>query len=213
LAGLTFNPKTAPRRALRFELTAGIVCLDFANTLDNRASDHPKELIKSYNDLLHFLEDTRAMAPSQVVRLIERAYLSPKEALHTLQAAIELREAIYQIMWALLHKKTVPAMALAQLNGYVEYAAQHAHLVQKGSRFSWRFDELGGFDVVLWPIARSAADLLTSDQLPFVRACSSKSCEWLFLDTSKNHRRRWCDMKVCGNRAKARSFYAKNKTA
>ena len=53
-----------------------------------------------------------------------------------------------------------------------------------------------------WPIARSAADLLASDQLAYVRACSSKVCEWFFLDTSKNHHRRWCDMTRCGNRAK-----------
>jgi predicted RNA-binding Zn ribbon-like protein len=51
----------------------------------------------------------------------------------------------------------------------------------------------------LWPIARDAAELLASDRLEYVRACASKTCEWLFLDESKNHRRRWCDMTKCGN--------------
>ena len=60
-------------------------------------------------------------------------------------------------------------------------------------------------------IARAAADLLTSDQLPYVRACLSKTCEWFFLDTSKNHHRRWCDMTRCGNRAKGQRFYARRK--
>ena len=77
----------------------------------------------------------------------------------------------------------------------------------------WRFDDLNDLDSLLWQIARSAADLLASEQLPFVRACSSKECEWFFLDTSKNHHRRWCDMKRCGNRAKVRRFYAKKKSA
>jgi predicted RNA-binding Zn ribbon-like protein len=65
----------------------------------------------------------------------------------------------------------------------------------------------------LWPTVRSAAELLASNNLPFVRACSSKTCQWFFLDTSKNHLRRWCSMKLCGNRAKVRKFYARQREA
>ena len=42
-----------------------------------------------------------------------------------------------------------------------------------------------------------------------VRECGASDCAWLFLDTSKNHHRRWCDMTRCGNRAKVRRFYAR----
>jgi predicted RNA-binding Zn ribbon-like protein len=63
----------------------------------------------------------------------------------------------------------------------------------------------------LWPIARDAAELLASERLEYVRACASKTCEWLFLDESKNHRRRWCDMTKCGNRAKVKRFYTQKK--
>ena len=66
---------------------------------------------------------------------------------------------------------------------------------------------------MLWPIARAAADLLASPDVALVRTCSSPTCQWFFLDTSKNHHRRWCNMKVCGNRAKVRKFYAKRRTA
>jgi predicted RNA-binding Zn ribbon-like protein len=79
--------------------------------------------------------------------------------------------------------------------------------------FEWRFDDPEDFDSIVWPLAREAAGLLASDQLQFVRACELKECEWFFLDTSKNHQRRWCDMTKCGNRAKARRFYARQKTA
>jgi predicted RNA-binding Zn ribbon-like protein len=84
-------------------------------------------------------------------------------------------------------------------------------LVPAKEGFEWKFGDLLDFDSVLWPIARSAAELLVSDQLAYVRACSSKACEWFFLDTSKNHHRRWCDMTRCGNRAKVRRFYARQK--
>src|SRR5437867_266741 len=42
------------------------------------------------------------------------------------------------------------------------------------------------------------------------RACAADTCEWLFLDRTKNRTRRWCDMKICGNRAKARRFRARH---
>jgi len=184
------------------------VCLDFINTLDDRFSGEPKELLNSYIDLARFSEDTRALSDMQVDRLLAASMQSPDEAQRALRSAIELREAMYQVFWALIRKKPAPAGPLYVLNGYIHEAAQHMNLVARGGRFEWQFDEKSNnFDAPLWPIARSAAELLASDRLQFVRACASKTCEWLFLDESKNHRRRWCDMTKCGNRAKVRSYY------
>jgi predicted RNA-binding Zn ribbon-like protein len=53
--------------------------------------------------------------------------------------------------------------------------------------------------------------LLGSSQRGRVRECSEESCRWLFLDHSKNRSRRWCNMQICGNRAKARRFYARTR--
>ena len=204
--------KVARRRPPRFELIAGAVCLDFVNTLDDRFSSEPKELLKHYVDLARFAEDAGILETAQVDRLIERSYVTPEAAQRALAAAIRMREAMNAVFVAIVNKKSVPAMALMTLNQYVQAAAQHAELVPVNGRFEWRFDGLPiDFETPLWPIARSAADLLASDQLRFVRACASKTCLWLFLDASKNHRRRWCDMTKCGNRAKARAFYDRKK--
>jgi predicted RNA-binding Zn ribbon-like protein len=205
--------KTPRRREPQFDLTGGVLCLDFVNTLDNRPSAEPKELLGSYLDLGRFGEDTGILAPGEVDRLFALSQTLPGEAERVLRAAIELREAIYAIFWAIVNKKGVPAPALATLNRYAQDAAQHTRLVLSQRRFEWRGDESSSFDAVLWPIARSAADLLASDRLAFVHACSSKTCQWLFLDTSKNHRRRWCSMKLCGNRTKVRRFYERQKSA
>ena len=69
------------------------------------------------------------------------------------------------------------------------------------------------WDRVLAPVARSAVDLLTSPEVPRLRECASGNCSWLFVDRSRSHRRRWCDMKTCGNRAKARRHYRRQKKA
>ena len=184
------------------------MCLDFINTLDDRFSNEPEELLQSYIDLARFAEDTRVLSDTQVDRLLAASLQSREEAQRALRSAIELREAMYPVFWALIKKKPVPAGPLYVLNGYIHEAAQHISLVPRVGHFEWQFEEASNnFEAPLWPIARSAGELLASDRLQFVRACASKTCEWLFLDESKNHRRRWCDMRQCGNRAKVRSFY------
>jgi len=204
--------KRIRRRPPQFDLIAGNVCLDFVNTLDDRHTQ-PKELLESYTDLARFGEDAGLLEPSEAERLSERSHREPDRAQDTLHRAKELREAIHDVFWAIMNRRPAPAGALARLNAEVQTAAKHLRLVPSNGHFEWRFDDLSDFDGLLWPIARSAAELLASEQLPFVRACSSKSCEWFFLDTSKNHHRRWCDMKRCGNRAKARRFYIRQKQA
>jgi predicted RNA-binding Zn ribbon-like protein len=200
------------QRAPHFQLDGGILCLDFVNTLDDRPSDAPTELLNSYADLLHFGEDTGILGPSEADALMERSQAAPKEAERVLRSAIELREAMYAVFWAIVKKQSVPGKALAELNECVQDAGRHSRLVESKRRFEWQFEETSSLDAILWPIARSAADLLASDQRMFVRACSSKTCQWLFLDSSKNHRRRWCSMKLCGNRTKVRRFYARQKS-
>jgi predicted RNA-binding Zn ribbon-like protein len=86
------------------------------------------------------------------------------------------------------------------------------HLVGSGSEYDWEWLVDDDLVRVLWPVARSAAVLLVSEQLSRVRICDADTCRWLFLDTSKSGRRRWCDMKVCGNRAKARRHYARTQS-
>lgn len=193
-----------------FELTAGVLCLDFINTLDDRPSQ-PKELINSYLDLLHFGEDTKILDPVQVRNLSESYASGPAQ--RTLKQAIVLREALFAIFSATMSKRPAPPDALDSLNRCLKAAADHSQLVESKRHFSWNFVDRLCYEAVLWPIARSAADLLVSDQLQFVRACSAKPCQWFFLDTSKNHRRRWCNMKLCGNRAKVRRFYERQKRA
>ncbi|HTW59474.1 MAG TPA: ABATE domain-containing protein [Terriglobales bacterium] len=211
------NETTSRRRAPRFDLMGGPVCLDFINTLDDRFKSEPKELLASYVDLVRFAEDTGILGSPQVDRLFALSQGSPEAAGRALRAGIQLREAMYAVIWAVMTNKPVPQGALITLNQYVQAAAQHSFLVQSGlvqakGRFEWRFeDAAGNFDAPLWPIARSAAELLASEELEFVRACASETCQWLFLDVSKNHRRRWCDMTRCGNRAKVRRFYRRKK--
>jgi len=206
--------KLERRQPPKFELIGGNVCLDFVNTLDNRPSAQPKELLKNYYELARFGEDTGILTPAQLDLFYDRAHLAPDETKEAMRRAINLRESLHAIFMAVLNKQKAPQLAMDRLNANLHNVAMHSRLVQAEGRLVWRFDDMASaYDAMLWPIARAAADLLASSDVAHVRACSSPTCQWLFLDTSKNHHRRWCSMKQCGNRAKARKFYAKKKTA
>jgi predicted RNA-binding Zn ribbon-like protein len=87
----------------------------------------------------------------------------------------------------------------------VQEANTHRRLVDTGGAFEWRWsDEQGDLDTLRWRIALSMADLVTSEQVKKLKSCPGEGCAWLFVDTSRNGARRWCEMEICGNRNKVR---------
>jgi len=192
----------------KFELTGGLLCLDFANTMEDRPDVHPEELLNSYNDLVSWGQQAQVLTEREAQRLVEAAARHPAEASRVLEQAVVVRETIFRIIKAVAEDASPGEVDLVALSAAVAGAQAHARIVPKEGGFIWDWaGNAGDMDRMLWPVVRSAADLLTSDELDDVRICASDTCNWLFLDTSKNHSRRWYDMKSCGNRAKARRHY------
>jgi predicted RNA-binding Zn ribbon-like protein len=200
--------KTKPR----FDLTGGHLCLDFANTLDQRLQEHPREVLNSYDDLVAWSEAEGALSRKQVERLRRLAQENPSDANKTLRSALQLREAIFALFRGVAEERNISSPALDLLNRSLQEAAQHGEIVHTSKQFAWDWENPEEhLDSVQWPIARAAADLLLSDELSYVRECAAEDCAWLFMDKTKNHGRRWCDMKTCGNRDKARRYYQRTK--
>jgi predicted RNA-binding Zn ribbon-like protein len=196
-----------------FELTGGHLCLDLANTVDERRTDHPRELLARYQDLLDWGVQAEAITLREAAALREQAARDRTAASRALRRVAGVREAIFRVFSAIAGRRTVPADALAVLNRVVPEAFGKRCLERQGRplAWAWRHAEPPELDRVLWPAVWSAAELLTSSELDRVRQCAGAGCAWLFIDRSKNGTRRWCDMSVCGNRAKARRHYAKAK--
>ena len=195
-----------------FELSAGRLCLDLPNTLNRRPTAEPRELLTSYGHLVAWARLAGLVDDGQAAALLGEAANRPTEATRVLRRAVALREAIYAAMHAVVEDEPVPDAALATINAEAARASARARIVATDGGFAWGWDGAGpALDRPLWPVARSAAELLTSSELPQVRECAADNCAWLFIDTSKNRSRRWCDMAVCGNRAKARRHYARAK--
>lgn len=181
--------------------------------MDNRASERATELLTDYSRLLRWSEESGAINKKTVDRLSALAHESPGNAQLVVRHAVRLRDAIYDVFSAVAQRRGIPSTALAILNHAARNASEHAQVVHTNRHFVWEWIlPENHLDSMLWPVARTAAGLLTSEELAHVRQCASFTCAWLFLDRTKNHRRRWCDMKTCGNRDKARRYYQRQKT-
>jgi predicted RNA-binding Zn ribbon-like protein len=70
-------------------------------------------------------------------------------------------------------------------------ALQHAHLALQAGGYAWKWAETDALEWLIWPVVRSAVELLTSPEVVRVKECANAAgCGWLFLDRSKNGSRR-----------------------
>jgi len=183
------------------------LCLDFTDEVDWRTSDHPQDKLDSYARLLKWSGEHGILSAKQE-GLLDRA-TSKEESTRVLADAVRLREVIYRIFSAVAHKRKADSKDLVILNEYLSKGLSRLRIAEGGSSYAWDWNENVSPDMMLYPIASSAASLLTSDDLSRVRECANEEegCGSLFLDCSKSQSRKWCSMGSCGNRVKFRTYY------
>ncbi len=199
------NEKSADTSNLETER----LCLDFANTAEWHARDDPTEKLNSYSDLVSWAQHAGILMDREARQLSQESVRRSAEAAEVLKRAIALREAIYRVLSAVAGDRPPDDGDLAILNQTLSQALARLQITGVAGRFVWVWsgDETA-LDRMIWPVARSMADLLTSGKLARVGECADdRGCGFLFLDMSRNISRRWCDMKDCGNRAKAKRHY------
>ena len=191
-----------------FQLLAGHPALELVNTLDLRFSANPQELLPTYPDLLRFAAQLRLL-PAEQARKLGRTVRAQDGQL-VLASVVELREALAALLYAWVDGNKPAARQVEILETHFHAAALHRSLGSGDERLVWSWSGLEQqAELPLWKLAQSASDLLVSDDARRVKGCGDPTCRWLFLDLSKNHTRRWCDMKTCGNRMKARRHQAR----
>jgi predicted RNA-binding Zn ribbon-like protein len=200
----------AGRREHDFELIGGHSALDLVNTLDWRFRDSgTEELLNDYDDLVRFTRQCGLITAAESRRL--QHGVSESQGIKIIAAVRELREAAAQHLYASLKGERAPATSMKTLNACLRNAREQQRLVWTDARLAWELPRTASLpELLLWLLSLETLDLMTSDAMLRLRECGNPECRWLFLDTSKNHTRRWCDMKVCGNRMKARRFKAQH---
>jgi predicted RNA-binding Zn ribbon-like protein len=196
---------TSPAEAKPFDRCAGHLALDFANAVSERHTTSPIDLLPSYAELLAFARQCELAPPAQLRRLERRAALDRSSAEAARAVAVQLRDALYRVFACVAEERPVDPGDLAVFN-----AALGRMRIGRDLDWEWAAGP-DALDSLLGPVVRSALDLLRSSERERVRICAAEDCVWLFLDTSKNRSRRWCDMKQCGNRDKVRRFYRRQR--
>ncbi len=175
-----------------FSWSGGRLCLDFTETLEYRSNSKKRsELLNSYSDLVSWCSQKGVLSDTEAQQLLQEATSRPKDAATVLKRAIALREAIHRVFSAAASGSQPGPDDLAVLNSEYVGALAKCGIVptEGGFRWDWTHDE-DTLDRVLWPVVKSAVDLLTSGETALVRDCASDECDSLFLDTSRNRSRR-----------------------
>jgi predicted RNA-binding Zn ribbon-like protein len=198
---------------LRF--LAGRLCLDFVNSVEDRAGATPEDFIASYADLVHWSRHRQLLTDAQAIETLAHADAQPATAANGLNDALALRDALHRSFLALATTVEPDEHDLRVIEHIFQRCLAHARLRPVGERFAWEWDgDARHADRLLWPIVADAIDLLAMGDLRRVKVCANPhGCGWFFYDSSKNGSRRWCSMEGCGSSIKNRRQYARRKAA
>jgi predicted RNA-binding Zn ribbon-like protein len=186
---------------MQHEFIGGNLALDFANTVHNHGTADPEDDLKVAADLVEWATQA-GLLHNREARHAGRV----RDNTARLRRALALRELLYGIFSRVAEGKRPKREALHTFQDLYRNATGQAEFQAEANRYRLAWSAIDPLERVSHEIIRSAASLLTSEALTRVRQCAGDNCSWLFVDTSRNGLRRWCDMKACGNRAKVQRF-------
>jgi predicted RNA-binding Zn ribbon-like protein len=198
--------------ALPFKYVGGDPSIDLVNTVDWTTRGLVDERLTDYERLTRWAEGAGVLVPRLASQLRALALEQPRVAERVHREARDLRWQLRQLFTAVERGERIDRItelqpfneALRATLPRLELAAQVRSADGRApALWAWR-DASERLDSLLWPVVRSAADLLVSDEARRIRECGGEDCGWMYVDRSRNGLRRWCQMETCGNREKQR---------
>ena len=195
----------------RFRLVGGDPALDLVNTIDWTPDGAVCELLPDYATLTRWAEEAGVLSAREAQRLRGVSRAHPRRAAAALDHARALRSTLHGLFYVMAEgEPSGPALAefdryLADVYPRLTLEAAPPAERRKGKAAVWAWRDRGDqLDAIVWPVVRSAADLLASSEAARIRVCGGLACGWMYVDRSRNHLRRWCQMETCGTREKSR---------
>jgi predicted RNA-binding Zn ribbon-like protein len=211
---MTVTLPDLPSRAGSLDLIADDLALNFANTESGRGFPSHQNHFREAANVAEWLRHAKALPVEETDWLQTRVAERPDLARDLLATAVALRDAVHDIGVALRHRAKPPEAALASLSALHARCVARAELAPGVESCRWQWSvRASPVEAALGPIALAAVRLFTEGDFARIRECGGHACGWLFYDRSKNNRRRWCEMEVCGNRAKQRRLAARRREA
>jgi predicted RNA-binding Zn ribbon-like protein len=193
-----------------FRFVGGQLVADFVNTVDwgEPGVAIEGERLPTPEAWRAWLEAAGVVSAAQARRLP----VEGRSADRALKQVHATRALMHRILTALARGRAVSPDDRAALARLASGAASRRRLEVGASGAEWRWEvDPGRPERWLDPVVWDAADLLAGRDRARIRACDGPRCGWVFVDRSRNGRRRWCAMDMCGSRAKARAYYARTR--
>jgi predicted RNA-binding Zn ribbon-like protein len=189
------------------DAVSGHVALEIGNTRAGWGGERPREYLVSYDAFAVWAGDVGILRPSETRAIRKLGDTHPRRAAAVLEQAHDFRESWYAVATAPWEERAFPRDDLDLIAVRVAEATAVSRLVPDADdrvRADGGTPATAGLSLPLHRAALAAYDVLASGDVAHVGRCAGHGCGWLFFDPS--HRRHWCIMAICGNRAKARAF-------
>ncbi len=204
---MTAAPQSRYSPDVPFSYVGGDVSLDLVNTTDWTERGLESDRLSDYERVVQFARGGGIIGSAEERRLRQRADAHPRQAAAAYATALHTREVLKRVFESVAHDR-VAASALDNLNELLAESATHFRMVRttgQSGRITRTWTGIGEvLESPLWPVVWSAAELLASHETDALRICAGVDCGWMYVDRSRNHLRRWCEMATCGTVAKNR---------
>jgi len=193
------------------DIIGGDAALDFINTVTGR-DQLPRDWLDSYTRLLEWAALVRLLPENILRALTRRAKTEPKAAAAALTRAKVFRETLFALLKGIVSGSAPPkAMLVLLREQWIAGIDAHELRFDDGRVVAELRNDAADLDLITSMIAYRMVEHVLPLPKDRLRICHGPNCSWLFIDSSKAGRRRWCDMAVCGNAAKSRRFQKRSR--
>ncbi len=193
----------------KFPLVGNQLSLDFVNTkiVENGV---PKDLLEELADVAAWAVAVKLLDLPKAKQLAKLWQESGSRV--EFEEVLCFRKMLHALVEELVRSESVTAPTLNAINTQLRKLNGYAEVLPSEEGFIKRFClEIDAPSQLLAPVAEAAADLLCYGNPAYVKKCENPACVLYFYDGTKNHSRRWCSMKACGNRTKVAAFYQRQR--
>jgi predicted RNA-binding Zn ribbon-like protein len=192
------------------DLVGGLPCLDFANTAGGHTKIREVERIPTFQDVINWAVFAEIVTGSEARAIAQAAKAKPGVAERQVEAMHTFREALQRTVAAISGGQPIAPKDFAKVRAVITEAVGVAEIAREDEAFRWTADAAApGLGTVLTRVALSAHDMFTRENPSQLRIC--ERCTWVFIDRTKNQKRRFCRQDACGNKARAARFYERHR--
>ncbi len=199
------------RSIATLQLDGGCPVFDFTNTISNRNDPDYFDYLTKYDDFVDWINKIKLLPKGKMDAIAAFSKSHTRKSADTLRQIIEVREVVFKLFSSLAQQQKADRETVDAFNGFFSEALSNMRVEvgRKEVATSFIVSEKTILKEPLYILVKNAFDILSTQSFDRIKECPT--CRWLFLDTTKNGKRRWCNMQVCGSNDKARRYYHRKK--